>query len=280
MQERRMKLIPSLRLFVLALLLCFPLAIAAEETRTKLPAYRVDPRGFEASQADIRAICDSAGRELWQYFPDYTIETFVVTRGREGPITLYQRNDAREIVLKLDTSDTFWSQYAYQFAHEFCHVLAGFREDDPGTQWFEETLCETASLFALRAMARRWKDAPPYPHWKDYRDKLRQYADDVMLKRKHLAEIHRDGLPAFRKAHADELRRNPNQRELNGAMAVVLLHFFEEQPSRWEMVRWLNAEPSPAGETFEQMLARWHKTVPEKHKPSVASLAQLLGVAL
>ncbi|MCP6756902.1 hypothetical protein NL533_35270, partial [Klebsiella pneumoniae] len=80
-----------------------------------------------------------------------------------------QRNDAREIVLKLDTSNTFWSQYAYQFAHEFCHVLCGYREDDPGTQWFEETLCETASLFVLRAMAREWKTAPPYPHWKDYR---------------------------------------------------------------------------------------------------------------
>jgi len=251
---------------------------AKPKAEPKLPAYRVDPRDFESSEADIRAVCDSAGRQLWRYFPEYAVESFVVTRGRQGPITLYQRNDAREIVLKLDTSQTLWSQYAYQFAHEFCHVLCGFRDDDPGTQWFEETLCETASLFVLRGMAREWKTSPPYANWKDYRDSLREYADDVIVKRKHLAEIHTQGLPKFRQTHAEELRKNPNQRELNGAMAVVLLHFFEEQPTRWEAVRWINAEASPAGESFEQFLARWHQAAPQKHRVTVSEVARLFGV--
>jgi hypothetical protein len=266
-----------------ALALSFPLpAFGADpaEKPLKLPPYRIDPREFESSEADIRAVCDSAGRELWRHFPDYTIEPFVVVRGKQGPITLYKRNDAREIVLKLDTGNTFWSQYAYQFAHEFCHVLCGYRDDDQGTQWFEETLCETASLYVLRAMAKSWKTAPPYSNWKDYRDSLREYADDVISKRKHLSEIHEKGLPAFRVAHADELRKNPNTRELNGAMAVVLLHYFEEDPSRWEAVRWINAEPSPAGDTFEKFMARWHAAAPEKQRANIAAIGKLFGVPI
>ena len=34
--------------------------------------------------------------------------------------------------------------------------------------WLEESLCETASLFTLRAMSRSWSIAPPYPAWKNY----------------------------------------------------------------------------------------------------------------
>ena len=126
-----------------------------------MPPYRILARGFEADEADIRRLLDSTGRELWRYFPDYRIEPFVVRRGHESPIVWYQRNARREIVMLLNTEETYWSQYAYQFAHEFCHILCGYDEDYKGNQWFEEAICETASLFALRAMARAWEHDPP-----------------------------------------------------------------------------------------------------------------------
>ena len=147
--------------------LCCP---AAEENRggdVPPPVFRVETDGFDASEADIRAVLDSTARELWQRFPDYTIEPLVVARGRSGPITLFRRNDRGEIVIRLDTEKTYWSQYAYQFAHEFCHVLCGLKAGDQRNKWFEETLCETASLYAMRAMSRTWKTSPPYANWKD-----------------------------------------------------------------------------------------------------------------
>ena len=106
-----------------------------------MPAYRVEAKGFNASARDIKAVCDSAGRELWRFFPDYQIEPFVVTRRHGSPIVLFQRSSRGEIVMRLDTGSTYWSQYAYQFAHEFCHVLCGFDDDFQGNKWFEETLC-------------------------------------------------------------------------------------------------------------------------------------------
>lgn len=268
---------------LIVLFLCVPFAIAAEkapQTTPQMPPYRVEARGFNDSARDIKALCDSAGRELWKHFPDYKIEKFVIKRGRGGPISLFKRNNQGEIVIRLDTGNQLWCQYSYQFTHEFCHVLAGYEEDDPGNKWFEETLAETASLYALRAMAKSWKTDPPYGHWKNYRDALRDYSDKTIRKWSGIYEIYAKGLPGFYKAHQAELAKEPCNRELNGAMALVFLRLFEEDPSRWGAIRWLNKAPSPKGETFEQFLTKWHKAVPEKHKPFVKKVADLFGVPL
>lgn len=77
------------------------IAQAAEQSaatpKSDVPRYRVDATDFEAGEADIRAVCDSAARQLWRHFPDYELEPFVVTRGKSGPIVLYDRNDSKEI---------------------------------------------------------------------------------------------------------------------------------------------------------------------------------------
>lgn len=242
-----------------------------------MPEFRIDPQGFDAVEADIRAVVDSAGRELWRHFPDHRLEPFIVVHGTAGPITLFERNDRREIVIQLDTGGRLWCQYAYQFAHEFCHVLCGSRPGERSNLWFEETLCETASLYAIRGMARSWRTDPPYPNWRDYRDSLRDYADDTMRRWPHVEEIARVGLPAFYARHEPRLRANPVDRDLNGSMAVVLLRAFEETPAHWEAVRWLNERRTDAPRTFDVHLADWHASVPERHRPFVERLAALFG---
>ena len=250
------------------------------EKPTSRPVVHIETAGFDASEADIRAVLDSAAQELWRFFPDDKLEPIVVVRGHEGPITLFKRNDRGEIVVRLDTEKTYWSQYAYQFAHELTHVLCGFREGYQGNQWFEETVCETGSLYVLRAMSRTWKTAPPYEHWKDYRDALRGYADDVIRGRDKASEIYAHGLAAFYLAHKSVLQQQPNTRELNGAMALVLLHLLEEKPERWEAVRWLNSGRTGASETFPEYLQRWHDAVPERHREFVQRIAEMYGVGL
>jgi len=187
-----------------------------------MPAFRIETDGFGASESDIRAVLTSAGSELWRFFPEYEIEPFVIKRGKSGPITLYDRNGRGEIVVRLDTGNTYWCQYAYQFAHEFCHILCGYEDDYPGNKWFEEALCETASLFAMQAMSRAWKKNPPYPNWKDFRDALRNYVDDNIKKRDKIHEIYKKGLPGFYQTHKEALTAEPCRRDLNGAMSIVL----------------------------------------------------------
>lgn len=179
--------------------------------------------------------------------------------------------------MRLDTRKTFWSQYAYQFGHEFCHILCGYRSSDGKNLWFEETLCETASLYVLRSMARDWKQTPPYRNWADYRDSLRDYADDVIRKRDKVNEIYARGMARFYKDHAADLRKNPTNRELNGSMAVIMLAKFEAAPERWEAVRWLNHTPPPKDETFANYLQRWHAAAPAKHQKFIAEIVSLYG---
>jgi hypothetical protein len=261
----------------LLLLTLLPMLAIAEGVQP-LPPLRIDAGPFKASEADIRKVCESAALELIRHFPEkHKLEPILLKRGEHGPIVLFNRNDRGEIVLRLDTGETYWSQYAYQYAHEFCHVLCDYDEDASQNLWFEETLCETASLFAMRAMARTWKDNPPYPNWTDYRDSLRAYADDVVNKRTHLAELTRLGLPRFYTRHQDTLSRNATQRELNGAMAVALLPLFEADPSRWEALRWLNSSPSPKTETFPQYLSKWHQAAPARHKEFTKVIADQFG---
>ena len=245
-----------------------------------MPPFRIEADAFQAGEADIRAVCSSAGAELWRYFPGYSVGALVVVRRNGGPMVAFARNERGETVIRLDTGGLYWCQYAYQFAHEFCHVLCGYDDDYRGNLWFEETLAETASLFVLRAMARDWATAPPYPNWRDFRDALRRYVDDEMARFGAVQEIYKSGMQEFYRRHRQELEKEPCGRELNGAMAVVLLRYFEEQPERWEAVRWLNSAPSPQGETFEQYLRKWRAAVPERHREFVQSVAELFGVTL
>ena len=57
---------------------------------------------------------------------------------------------ARPYQVMLATWSRYWSQYAYQFGHELTHILTDYDRFSPHRhKWFEETVCEAASLFAL-----------------------------------------------------------------------------------------------------------------------------------
>ena len=72
------------------------------------------------------------------------------------PIVLFKRGPRGGSSL-LNTSDRYWCQYAFQFAHEIGHILCRYKDGDSTNKWFEETLCETASLYALEAWLKLGK---------------------------------------------------------------------------------------------------------------------------
>ncbi len=106
----------------------------------------------------------------------------------EHPRVLYRCSQCEPYVIQLDTRGTYWSQYAYQFSHEFCHILSGYEhlKENPN-QWFHETVCELASVFSLRRMAERWPIHPPYPKWADYSDSLMCYINESDVEQAALA---------------------------------------------------------------------------------------------
>jgi hypothetical protein len=248
------------------------------ETPLALPVYRIVPEGWgDAKVTDITAVINSAISTLWPYFPGRKLERFVIMRSKSGPMVHFQRNPRKEIVMNLDTEGLLWCQFAYQFAHEFAHILARFDQDGTSNLWFEETLCETASLFTLRHMARQWRVRPPFPNWKSYASALDEYADKV-IKGRH--RIPHGELAQYYQKHATTLRSDPTNRDLNGAMASLVLEKFEQTPESWESLTWLNSAPSAPDETFPFYLNKWLKAAPAKHHAFIGNLARDFGVRL
>ena len=109
--------------------------------------------------------------------------TVEVTRAPVEPQILLRVAGQTVYRILLNTGDTYWAQYTYQFGHEFCHLVAGYEQRfETPNQWVEETLCELASLFTLRSMAVTWKTHPPYPNWRDFAPALSHYASGEMAK--------------------------------------------------------------------------------------------------
>ena len=57
----------------------------------------------------------------------------------------------------------------------YCVVKRTVKQEE--NSFVLETLCEVASLFALRQMGEAWKTDAPYSNWKSYSVSLKGYAN-------------------------------------------------------------------------------------------------------
>ena len=153
-----------------------------------------------------------------------------------SPRTLFRASQHEPFRIQLTAKDRRWSQFAYQFAHEFCHVLSGYEHlrNNPNN-WLHEAICELASMFTLRRMANRWRSHPPYGNWSDDATHLLAYADDVIARAASQAPPESE-FTAWLMAEEKALRRDPYLREKNAIVARRLLPAFEQQPNGWSAI--------------------------------------------
>ena len=229
----------------------------------------------DADPDDIDAVLRSAGREL-QQFAGGDVPGIRVFRG--GPIVLYRRLAGNVIAMKLDVSGSYWAQFSFQFAHELCHILCGYRETvSQNNKWLEESLCETASLFVLRRMTETWKTDAPYKNWRGYAPHLGAYAA-ARIKESQLPQG--KTLAEWRRENAEAMEKDPTDRPRNNIVAVQLLPLFEAEPQHWAAIRHLNDFTPERKETFSQYLQRWHDHTPTEHQAFVRKIGEALGVKL
>lgn len=231
----------------------------------------------DAPGDNIAAVCRSAAREILQHCGERKLEPTSVRHDKAGPMVIYGVGDSGERRILLNVRDTHWSQFAYQFSHEVCHVLCNYREAKRENQWFEESLCEAASLFALRSMAKTWRTNPPYSNWKGYSASLQSYADERMAAVTPGAE---KSLAGWYRKHEVTLRKDPTNRALNQVVAVELLKLLEREPRHWQALAQLNQWPAEESLAFAAYLADWHSRVAEEHQPFVAAIAELFEIPL
>lgn len=218
---------------------------------------------------DMRKVCESAAGTILANLPDDGFAPILVERGKSSPITLFRRGEGHEYLVRLNTANRAWAQCAFQFAHEFCHIACNYQNVDNPQMWFEESLCECASLFALRRMAVEWKTNPPYSNWKSYSGSLAGYAADRVKK----FESRKDSTADFYKKHQKELEETATNRDLNGFVAIKLLPLFEKTPQAWQSLRYLNLGDPSENKSLADYLSGWHDRVPTQHKAFVRSVA-------
>lgn len=246
---------------------------AARQLAAKRFELRVEEQGWDgAALADLKAVYTSACSELAVNFTGdekFDLEPIRIRHDKGGPIVLYQRTLRGELVVQLSAKGNFWSQHAYQIAHEFCHILCRFKDADRSNLWFEESLCELASIYALRQMAITWKSDAPYPNWRSYGQSLHDYADDVAGK--HALPEGKSFATWFGET-LGELSKDPTQRDLNGIVAVQLLPIFEATPEAWQAIPFLNVGRSKERQSFDDYLKAWHQNTPATLRHHVAKI--------
>jgi hypothetical protein len=275
-------------------LFCLPVngAVRAIDKRTTFAPkpldIRVQTNGFgKASPADVTTVLQSAALEIWKHCSHLQLDGIDVYYRADHPQTDFKRTPSGRIGIGLSARDTHWAQYAFQFAHEFCHALANYSNDPQrsvryprhANLWLEESLCETASLFALRAMSRSWRTAPPYPAWRSYAPWLNDYVEHRLALPEHQLPARTSFLVWFRENQA-ALRQNSDLRDRNTIIAIQFLPIFEAEPRGWGAVAFLNRGSSNLEESLAQRLVEWRSQCPEDLRPFVTRLAGVFAMKL
>ena len=235
-----------------------------------------------AQLSDIEAVARSAADSFDAFDNDEAIAIALEpTASEEDPPRTPQGSGPGRSIVQLNVRGNLWARLAYQFGHEYCHVLA-----DPMTYWtagerrfawIEEALCETGSLFALRSMAKEWAVDPPYPNWREYSPSLAAYEAE------HVSDPTRSLPPRARFADwlSDRLpllEADPYRRDDNTIIAKELLQVFETDRVAWRAVRCLHATSRSSETSLAGFMTDWARTCRAGHRRGVESIAVIIEV--
>lgn len=241
---------------------------------------KVEGEGWgDVRKETIETVLYSVADELLSQLPKKLTAPIVVTHTDSNPIALYERGTKGEYRVQLHASAKNWHLYTYEFAHELCHILSNYEENvGPDTskynQWFEETLCETASLFTLKNLAATWKEHPPSPEWSGETEKLTRFFD-LLIAEGHRQLPPHSPLASWLESNEDRLRRDPYLREKNEVVANLLLPLFQRNPENWATLSYLNLDPGDARSSLQDYLHHWYQNAPTEHKTFIADVLGL-----
>lgn len=240
----------------------------------------VDPAWEHAQPKDVQAVLDSNILSIAPYIGNRHLDTVIIKNAEQGPISLYERDPSGDYVVLLDVNGNYWSQLTYQFSHEICHLLSNYDlapNNVSKQQWFEESLCESFSLFTLSKMADQWEEHPPYPNWKDYAPDFRKYLDD-MLKEPHRSLA--PNLAAWYQENKATLEADPvaQERVLNEKIASHLLKIFSEHPESWAAINYINLGDDSKDKSLQRYLQDWYDNTPEPYRATVKEIQQQFGM--
>ena len=225
----------------------------------------------------VRAVAVSVVSNLMPYFPMKKLNPILLKNDKRGPKVLYQRGQNNEYIIFVNIAGNYWAQLAYQFSHEFCHILSNYEKGNDKNQWFEESLCEAISLHTIDKMSIQWEHTPPHPSWKPYASSLKDYLINL------LSEEHRgnsDHLSEWLIIHEESLRKNPYLRKKNEVVGTAIYRLIKSGKFDVRSIQYLNLGKKNKHKDISQKLKEWYRHSPEEHKESVLNIAKMLGLKI
>lgn len=231
--------------------------------------------GWNSNAAGVAAVCESCTKTVLQAIrPAAGREpTILVVRSSEGPMVLSQRGANGEYIVLINSGDRRWAQLAYQFSHELGHVFCGDLSLKKPQHWFEESFCESLSLYTLEKMGESWKTDPPYPNWSSYGASLTSYIADI---RKGVTMP--DSIPLWFGQHRGLFDADAYDRPKNRILAIRLADQAHSNPMFYQAFYHLRSDTSETINSMEWLLADWQENCPDVLRDAPKYVAQVLGI--
>lgn len=222
----------------------------------------------DAQPEEIKSLLDAVAVDLLSHFPGRRLDPIVVSPSRQGPVVLYQKGPKNEYQIYLAAKNKHWAEYVYEFSHELFHILVNYEYHAPPRsarhQWFEETLCETVSLYTLKRLSVTWEHSPPRAEWASYATSFTGYTEAVLTEQ-HRRLPGNTSLAQWFRENGPVLLDHPYLREKNELVANLFLPLLEQNPD-WRAAGFLNLDV-PQGETsFYDYLANWYRQTPMEQR--------------
>ena len=234
----------------------------------------------------IKYLLKTCGDTIWQHCPMTVLDPIVVYRRKDHPQADDDRDCRGRIRVGLEASGTYWAQFAFQFAHEFCHLLAK-QSNNPALLWsdrehcnfwLEESICEVASYFGLRALAVSWKSPAEWPFESECFGK---YSSNRMTETaRQLPQA--KSFEQWFKEEEPFLQKHPvhGKREKNCIVASQLLPLFETNPCGWEALCFLNTGERILQKPLNIHLAEWQSNSPAHLRDFIKEVAAVFSISL
>lgn len=192
-----------------------------------------------------------------------------------GPHCQWLGND---IGIFLCAKGNDWNAWVYEFAHEYCHNLISGKLDGDfsNLKWFEETICEVASIVALQKL-------PTLPIWNrilspEYSELYRQYMNMLMLSNSSL-KAHIEANRGIRVLIEHVVGNHPGssaekQRGAYRAIAFRMLPFFLRNDKLWRIIGQIG--DTTLSLSLEELFARLEKEASEDYYHDLVDLRKSL----
>ena len=207
------------------------------------------------SLSAIGAVLESTASVLCEAFgrpPDAPVQ---VSPWDQAPRVAW---DLRPYRVRISARDTYWCQYAYQFAHELCQILVNFDQvRHHRHKWFEESICELSALFALHRLSEEFQRRPPSEVLgaREFAPHFATYAREV---ERRVQPVQCADLPVWFSDNIRHLEERRIDRNLNRVVAVALLDDFLADNSLWHDCGFLNRWNARTDQTFAHHLDSWN----------------------